>query len=81
MREYHVVPFDPGISERDASKKGAETVADRLQQTINHHSKHGWEYDRYDSVVTTVNPGCLSFFQGPQRVYYGVIVFSRAIES
>lgn len=80
MKTYHVVPFDPGISEKEANRKGAEAISSRLQQLINHHVQQGWQYEAYESVVTTVNPGCLSMFSGPRTVYYGVVVFSRETE-
>lgn len=81
MKTYHVVPFDPGISEREANKQGAEAIADRLQKTINHYVQQDWQYERYEAVVTTVNPGCLGIFQGPRTVYYGVVVFSRDLDN
>jgi len=79
MKTYTVVPFDPGISERESNKKGAEAISSRLQALINAHVKQGWQYEGYESIATTVNPGCLGMLtmQGPRTVYYGVAVFYR----
>ncbi len=79
MKTYTVVPFDPGISERESNRKGAQAISNRLQALINEHVKHGWQYEGYESIVTTVNPGCLGtlMLQGPRTVYYGVAVFYR----
>ncbi len=77
MKEYRVVSFDPGISEKEANKKGGEAIAGRLQEVINEAARDGWEYVSYDSIPTTVMPGCLGIFAGTKTVYYGAVVFSR----
>ncbi len=77
MKVYRVISFDPGISERQANKAGADAIAKRLQDAIDTMARSGWDYERYEAIVTTVNSGCLGIFSGQRTVHYGTLVFSR----
>jgi hypothetical protein len=77
MKVYHVEPFEPVISEKVATKKGADTIAEQLAAMLNRGAAGGWTFERYENVVTTVNPGCLTIFAGAKTVTYGVLVFSK----
>ena len=59
-KTYRVVPFLPAISEKQASKQGAELIARQLQEAINAEAGQGWAFEHYEGIAVTVQmPGCL----------------------
>lgn len=79
MKHYRTVPFEPTISEKQASKAGSTRVAQELLEAIHRESEGGWSYVRYESIVASIAPGCLGnlFGGAPSAVTYGILVFER----
>jgi hypothetical protein len=73
-RQYTTKPFNPSVKEKQAT---GDEIARQLADLINEGATNGWTFDSYQSVQTTVNPGCLGAFSGPRIVQYGIVVFYR----
>ena len=72
---YHVVPLGLTIKAHDPNP-GA-SITSQLQQLIDAHAVHGWEYYAFESVPVTVRPGCIAslFGAAPQTIHYPCVVF------
>jgi hypothetical protein len=75
VKTFHVEPFNPMISEREASKEGSALVAKQLADMLNRGGRGGWEFDGYHAIQVFVKQGCLG--GGPKPVFYHMLVFSR----
>jgi hypothetical protein len=78
VKTYHVEPFFPTISERQATKEGAALVAKQLEEMLNRGGRGGWQFDGYHEIEVLVKMGCLG--GGPKRSGYHMLVFSQDIE-
>lgn len=79
MKTYHVEPFYPNITDKQAKKEGPNAVADQMQGIINRYATDGWSFERYDGVQTMVNSGCLGVGARTQQTYH-MLVFSKEID-
>ena len=78
MKTYHVEPFFPTISEREASKEGSALVAKQLADMLNRGGRGSWEFQGYHEIEVLVKQGCLG--GGPKRTGYHMLVFSHEDE-
>jgi hypothetical protein len=76
MKTYHVEPFYPNLTDKQAKKEGPDAVANQMQSIINHYAAQGWNFERYDGVQTAVNSGCLGGGARTQQTYH-MLVFSK----
>jgi hypothetical protein len=71
-RHYTTMPFQPSVKEKPASPVQIATL---LNEAINRAAQEGWIFQGLETVRTTVNPGCLAMFSGPQTIYTDILVF------
>ncbi|WP_372339290.1 hypothetical protein [Flavobacterium sp. '19STA2R22 D10 B1'] len=58
----------------------SESVAEHLEQLINHYAAQGWNYIRLEDARAYVQPtgGCFGFWQTPGfTIHRQMVVFSR----
>lgn len=79
MKTYHVEPFYPNITDKQARKQGASAVSEQMQDIINRFAADGWAFERYDGVQTAVNSGCLWVSNSRPQTYH-MLVFSKDID-
>jgi hypothetical protein len=73
MKTYHVEPFFPNLTNKQARQEGPSAVANQMQSVINRFAADGWSFERYDGVQTVVNSGCLGGTRTQQT--YHMLVF------
>ena len=80
VKTYHVEPFYPNITDKQARKQGAGAVSEQMQTIINRFAADGWSFERYDGVQTAVNSGCLWVSSSRPQTYH-MLVFSKDIDA
>jgi hypothetical protein len=78
VKIYHVEPFYPNITDKQARKEGAGAVSEQMQTAINRFAADGWVFERYEGVQTAVSSGCL-WVSSSQAQTYHMLVFSKEI--
>ena len=77
--EYKVIPF---VSSINRNKENSSEVAKQLEDIIRHHSNHGWEYVRVESVETYIIADAGCFGLGAKPGYMAsrqMIVFCKTV--
>lgn len=79
--EYHVVPFIGTMRSGFFNSDNAQTVSEQLQNLIDNHAQHGWEFYSLEKVDVKVAPGCVGQFLGQNASYitFDQVIFRREI--
>jgi len=78
---YQVVPFIGAVRSGFFSSDNAATVSAQLQNLIERHAQHGWEFYSVEKVDIEVSPGCLGRLLGQSASYitFDQVIFRQPI--
>ncbi len=73
--EYHCLAAPINITVR--SEKDRANAVKVFEDLINAQARQGWEYVGMDEYLTTVPPGCFSFWKKPETTILKMLVFRK----